>query len=128
MKNTEFSIRLKTLMAKKSLKIRDLAEAMNCSMPTVSAWRSGTIPTSIKTQQNLARILDVDVEGLIYGGKSELVFSNSKCPNAPELREKINNRVKQILDDAEGVSGGLEHFYLELLIRFPHEIYKNLGK
>ncbi len=126
MKNTEFSIRLKTLMTKKSLKIKDLADAMNCSTPTVSAWRSGTIPSSIQTQRNLAKVLGVDVEDLIYGTRSELIFSNSL--NKPELRERICDRVKEILDDAESVSGGLEHFYIELLMRFPREIYKNLNK
>lgn len=126
MKNTEFSIRLKTLMMKKSLKIKDLADAMNCSTPTVSAWRSGTIPSSIQTQRNLAKVLGVDVEDLIYGTRSELIFSNSL--NKLELRERICDRVKEILDDAESVSGGLEHFYIELLMRFPREIYKNLNK
>ncbi len=126
MKNTEFSIRLKTLMTKKSLKIKDLADAMNCSTPTVSAWRSGTIPSSIQTQRNLAKVLGVDVEDLIYGTRSELIFSNSL--NKLELRERICDRVKEILDDAESVSGGLEHFYIELLMRFPREIYKNLNK
>ncbi len=126
MKNTEFSIRLKTLMTKKSLKIKDLADAMNCSTPTVSAWRSGTIPSSIQTQRNLAKVLGVDVEDLIYGTRSELIFSNSL--NKLELRERICDRVKEILDDAESVSGGLEHFYIELLMRFPREVYKNLNK
>lgn len=128
MKNTEFAIRLKTLMTKKSLKIKDLAEAMNCSTPTVSAWRSGTIPSSIQTQQNLARILDVDVEDLIYGTRNDLIFSNCGSTNKLEMRERIYERVRQILDDAESVSGGLEHFYIELLIRFPRETYKNLNK
>ena len=126
MKNTEFSIRLKTLMTKKSLKIKDLADAMNCSTPTVSAWRSGTIPSSIQTQRNLAKVLGVDVEDLIYGTRSELIFSNSL--NKLELRERICDRVKEILDDAESGTGGLEHFYIELLMRFPREVYKNLNK
>lgn len=127
MKNREFSIRLKTLMAKKSLSIRELASAMNCSLPTISAWRSGTIPSSIKTQYQLAKVLSIDVETLIYGRSGDMVFSNIKESSNVELREKIKKRVSQILDDAENVSGGLEHFYLELSLRFPREIYKKLN-
>lgn len=112
-------------MAQKSLKINDLAKKMKCSAPTISSWRSGTIPSAMETQRLLAKVLDINVEELIYGKNKAAVFSNSKNFADKALRLKITKKVEQILDDAESVEGGLEHFYMELALRFPQEIYKN---
>ncbi|MBO6102246.1 MAG: helix-turn-helix transcriptional regulator, partial [Opitutales bacterium] len=85
MKDEAFSVRLKTLMARKSLKIGELAKIMKCSKPAVSAWRGGKIPPSPDTQKRLAAALGVGVETLVFGinfgGGGECpIFSNELPP------------------------------------------------
>lgn len=143
MKDKLFATRLKTLMARKSLNISELSNLMGCSKPTISSWRSGTIPYSLDIQKKLATILEVEVEVLIYGKESniyldapkETIFSNELNSKEEKLntqhrklRKQIESYFNQILDEAEETPFALEHLYIELKIRFPKNIYKTKAK
>lgn len=126
MKNTEFSIRLKTLMANKSLKIRDVARMMNCSGPTVSSWRGGKLPPP-ETQKRLADVLGVPTEYLAFGIGEDSVFSNTRERRSETgVRKSIESHISSLLNDAEKIPGCLEHMYIELLLKFPSGVYSSL--
>ena len=54
--------KLKRLRQKKGLTSKELAEKLNVSQSTVSAWETGTKKPRVKTVNNLANFFNVSVE------------------------------------------------------------------
>lgn len=127
MKNPRFAERIKRLMFENGLKARDLSKLMGCPEATVNSWRSGVIPAWEK-HEKLAQIMGVSPSFLVFGGDESdgPVFCNCAQPQNQNLREGIERHIRGILDEAENCPGALEHMYIEMLLRFPRKMYKNI--
>ena len=63
---------IKLFREQKSITQAELAEKLSVTRQAVSNWENGKTEPDIDTLQNIASVLDVSVEELIYGRKREV--------------------------------------------------------
>ena len=77
---------LKKIRTEKKLTQEALAEKLNVTRQAISNWENDKTKPDIESLELLAKVLEVDIEELIYGEKKEVILSQDKT--------KQKNRIK----------------------------------
>lgn len=127
---------MRLLMGVRNVKLKDIADATNCSISAVSTWKRGRLPRGCKTIAKLARVLGVSEEFLLNGRSGCVVFANEVREGGPggenpgeggEFSEHAAAREVGLIFDALSMrasesSGGYARLRDRLLIAFPETV------
>jgi len=83
---SKVSKNLKKIRTEKKLTQDALAEKMHVTRQAISNWENDKTKPDIESLEMLAKVLEVDIEELIYGEKKEVIISQDKT--------KQKNRIK----------------------------------
>lgn len=95
-----FALRFRLLMSYHDLTLREIAVATRCAVSTVGTWKNGRVPSSRRTQEQLAEIFHVGVEYLLEGKVPQPPFS-AKYQSVEEVAGRIMEDLDILLSALE---------------------------
>lgn len=69
------AVNIKHLRQERGLSQQEFAQALHVTRQTVSAWERGVSQPGLDTLEEMARVLDVETERLLYGGLEKRSFT-----------------------------------------------------